>query len=58
MIYTAPKRCTQCIDDGLFMSPSFQGLGIGRVLMDRPVQLRQPLALGVFKENTKGRNFY
>lgn len=42
----------------LFVSPSFQGKGIGTRLMAKAKELRDTLRLTVYKENTKGIEFY
>ncbi len=42
----------------MFVSPEFQGNGIGRGLMDKAKTLSDRLELTVYKENTRGINFY
>jgi putative acetyltransferase len=43
---------------GIFLDPTFHGQGIGRVLMDKAVELCGDLILEVFEQNTIGRRFY
>ncbi|MBN1931659.1 MAG: GNAT family N-acetyltransferase [Desulfobacterales bacterium] len=42
----------------MFVSPEFQGNGIGRKLMDKAKSLRNRFELTVYKENPKGIEFY
>ena len=42
----------------LFVSPEFQGNGIGQRLMDKAKSLRNQLNLTVYKENTRSIDFY
>jgi putative acetyltransferase len=42
----------------LFVSPSFQGLGIGKKLIEKSKQISQQLDLTVYKENIKSIEFY
>ena len=42
----------------MFVSPNFQGKGIGQQLMDKAKSLRNKLDLTVYRENPKGIKFY
>jgi len=42
----------------LFVSPAFQGRGLGRRLMDRVKRLRDRLELTVYRENQRAVRFY
>lgn len=42
----------------MFVSPEFQGKGIGQKLMDKAKYLRNKLVLTVYKENAKSIDFY
>lgn len=42
----------------MFVSPEFQGKGVGRRLMDKAKTLRGRLELAVYKENQKSIDFY
>lgn len=42
----------------IFVSPDFQGKGIGRQLMDKSKSLRSELNLSVYQENPKSILFY
>lgn len=42
----------------MFVSPEFQGKGIGRQLIDKAKSLRNKLDLTVYKENPKSIDFY
>jgi putative acetyltransferase len=42
----------------IFVSPDFQGKGIGRQLMDKAKALREKLVLTVYRENAKSVQFY
>ncbi len=42
----------------MFVSPEFQGKGIGQKLMDKAKSLRNKLDLTVYKENAKSIDFY
>ncbi|HOO91195.1 MAG TPA: N-acetyltransferase [Syntrophales bacterium] len=42
----------------MFVSPDFQGKGIGQQLMDKAKSLRGTLHLAVYQENPKGIDFY
>ena len=42
----------------MFVSPEFQGKGIGHKFMDKAKSLRNSLELTVYKENPKGIAFY
>ena len=42
----------------IFVSPDFQGKGIGQQLMDKAKALREKLVLTVYRENAKGVQFY
>ena len=42
----------------MFVSPEFQGKGVGRKLMDKAKTLRGRLELAVYKENQKSIDFY
>lgn len=42
----------------LFVLPKFQGMGIGRRLMEKAKECRKNLSLTVYTENTKGVAFY
>jgi putative acetyltransferase len=42
----------------LFVSPSFQGLAIGKKLIEKSKEIRQQLDLTVYKENIKSIEFY
>jgi putative acetyltransferase len=44
--------------EALFVSPDFQGEGIGRQLMDKAKSLNGKLNLAVYKENPKSIDFY
>jgi putative acetyltransferase len=43
---------------GLFLSPAWQGRGLGRALMDKAVAERGALELDVFQANVVARRFY
>lgn len=43
---------------GLFVEPVFQGMGMGRALMDKAQELYGELEVEVFEGNTIGRRFY
>lgn len=43
---------------GLFVKEEFQGLGIGKKLLNRSKELYKNLTLDVFEKNTKAINFY
>ena len=42
----------------IFVSPEFQGMGIGKQLMRKAKAVRNNLHLAVYKENTKSIEFY
>lgn len=42
----------------MFVSPDFQGKGIGQQLMKKAKSLRNKLVLAVYQENFKGIEFY
>jgi len=42
----------------IFVSPDYQGTGIGKQLMTRAKEVRSNLNLTVYKENRKGVEFY
>ena len=42
----------------IFLDPEFQGIGIGRALMDKAQALHETLEVEVFKANSIGRKFY
>lgn len=42
----------------IFLDPKFQGLGIGRALMNKAQEIHGTLELEVFKANSIGRKFY
>ncbi|AJQ93460.1 GNAT family N-acetyltransferase [Gynuella sunshinyii] len=42
----------------LFVDPTYQGMGIGRALLDKPATLHRTLELEVFCDNLKGKRFY
>ncbi len=42
----------------MFVSPDFQGAGIGKQLMGKAKDVRDNLALSVYKENPKSIEFY
>jgi putative acetyltransferase len=42
----------------IFVSPNFQGKGVGRQLMDKAKSLRRKLNLTVYRENPKSIQFY
>ena len=42
----------------MFVSPDFQGKGIGKQLMNKAKSLRNKLLLTVYRENPKSINFY
>ncbi|MFW8596256.1 GNAT family N-acetyltransferase [Cribrihabitans neustonicus] len=43
---------------GLFVLPGFQGLGLGRALLDHALTRRSRLELDVFTENQRALQFY
>lgn len=43
---------------GIFVHPDYQRKGIGRSLMDYASNIRKPLVLNVFEDNSIGRDFY
>lgn len=43
---------------GIFVSPDFQGLGIGRQLIAHALGLKGELSLEVYTENLQAMNFY
>ena len=43
---------------GLFVDPSYHGIGIGRALMNKGQELHGDLEVDVFKKNSIGRRFY
>ncbi|PCI79349.1 MAG: GNAT family N-acetyltransferase [SAR86 cluster bacterium] len=42
----------------IFLDPKFQGIGIGKALMDKAQELHGTLEVEVFKANSIGRKFY
>lgn len=43
---------------GIFVEPEFQGIGVGRALMDKAQELHGDLEVEVFQANLTGRQFY
>ena len=43
---------------GLFVEPTFQGIGVGRALMDKAQERHGELEVEVFEANSSGHRFY
>lgn len=44
--------------EALFVSPAYQGMGIGKTLLDKAKELHRRLTLAVYSENVKAAEFY